>query len=205
MSRLWVTELSYSRSEKPIFSDLNFQITSGQVLVLTGHNGAGKTSLLKTLAGLIQPDRGQVFFQSPQDAMPRVLSADDQAWLGDRVAIKAQWSALQNLQFLSDLRSGTQSDPLNALDELGLFSVRHRLVKTFSQGMKKRLALAALSLTTRPVWLLDEPQAALDRQGIACFEKILDRHLSHHGLAVMASHHDFNHPNARLLPMGYAQ
>lgn len=204
MARLWVSELSYARSEKAIFSDINLEICSGQVLVLNGHNGAGKTSLLKVMAGLIKPDHGQILFQASEAAQPTHLHANDQAWLGDRCALKPQWTAMQNLNFLIDLRGETSHDPLHALDEFGLFAVRHDLVKTFSQGMKKRLALAALSLSARPVWFLDEPQAALDRQGIARFEQVLDRHLTRKGLAVVASHHDIAHPNALYCHLGGA-
>lgn len=211
MSRLWVTELSYARNEQPIFSDLNFQIRAGEVLVLSGRNGAGKTTLLKTLAGLIEPDVGGIFFQ-PGKHLSSPLH-HHQAWLGDRTTLKPQWTALQNLQFLVDLRgrpfhTSSNNDPnhhldslLAALDFFELFKVRHQSVATFSQGMKKRLALAALSLCSAPLWLLDEPQAGLDQQGIARFEQMLDRHLSQQGLVVMASHHTFEHPNAHFLQL----
>ncbi|WP_044408519.1 heme ABC exporter ATP-binding protein CcmA [Thiomicrospira microaerophila] len=192
---LRVQGLSYARGHQLLFSDLCFEVDPGQLLLLIGHNGAGKSTLLKILAGLIEPDQGSIHFShsiasdnhANQDN--HASQAPNQAWLGDRNALKMQWTALQNLAFLASLRPQNQLDPLKALDYFGLFAVRHQLVGRFSQGMKRRLALASLMLTSAPVWLLDEPQAALDTQGISQFEQMLDRHLEAGGIAVMAAHH----------------
>lgn len=166
-----------------LFDDLSLELDAGQLLLLTGHNGAGKSTLLKLLAGLIEPDQGQIRFNSQNK------SQLNQAWLGDRNALKLQWTALQNIEFLASLRPSNHADPFKALDYYGLFSVRHQCVSRFSQGMKRRLALASLLLTSAEVWLLDEPQAALDQQGIVKFEQMLNQHLQAGGMAVMAAHH----------------
>ncbi|UQB42340.1 heme ABC exporter ATP-binding protein CcmA [Thiomicrospira microaerophila] len=183
MARLLVQGLGYSRGHQMLFDDLSLELGAGQLLLLTGHNGAGKSTLLKLLAGLIEPDQGTILFHSPND------SHSNQAWLGDRNALKLQWTALQNLEFLASLRPANHYDPFKALDYFGLFAVRHQSVSRFSQGMKRRLALASLLLTSAQLWLLDEPQAALDQQGIALFEQMLNQHLQAGGIAVMAAHH----------------
>jgi heme exporter protein A len=194
LTRLTVQGLQYTRGHQVLFDGLNLELEPGQLLLLTGHNGAGKSTLLKILAGLIEPDQGCIQFSSLRSQDSNTHNNDEpqlpnQAWLGDRNALKMQWTALQNLAFLASLRPQNQLDPLKALDYFGLFAVRHQLVGRFSQGMKRRLALASFMLTSAPVWLLDEPQAALDTQGISQFEQMLDRHLEGGGIAVMAAHH----------------
>jgi heme exporter protein A len=166
-----------------LFDDLSLELDAGQLLLLTGHNGAGTSTLLKLLAGLLEPDQGKIQFNSQNSAQR------NQAWLGDRNALKLQWTALQNLECLASLRPTNHTDPFKALNYYGLFAVRHQYVSRFSQGMKRRLALASLLLTSAEVWLLAEPQAALDQQGIERFEQMLNQHLHAGGMAVMAAHH----------------
>ena len=213
MARLEVDQLAYARSQTPLFKDLSFNLHARQLLLLNGINGAGKTTLLKILAGLIEPDQGQIHFSLSDNSPTRPAGKiaepmiNHQAWLGDRNALKPQWSALQNIEFLAQLRPQKPSDPLDALNYFGLFKQRHQPVKTFSQGMKRRLALASLLLSSAPLWLLDEPQAALDKQGIVLFEKMLDQHLAQGGLVVMAAHHtvDIEAAQIQLLSLDHYQ
>jgi heme exporter protein A len=172
--------VSFSRADQPILDRLSFRLEAGSLVRLSGRNGAGKSTLLKLLAGLLEPDQGEIRCYAPI------------AWLGDRNGLKLPWSALENLEFLADLRPRNRQNSLKALDQFGLFAQRHQPVSGFSQGMKRRLALASLSLTSAPVWLLDEPQASLDPTGVVLFENLLAQHLEQGGCAIVASHYDWS-------------
>lgn len=198
---LLVKNLGFARNEQPIFTDLSFEVLPGKALVLAGANGAGKTTLLKILAGLIQPDQGEISYVNQS------LQPDLVAWLGVKNSLKLDWTALQNLEFLLSLRAGSavqfqQDDYLTALHRFDLFAQRHQQVKKFSSGMQRRLALAALSLTQAKIWLLDEPQTALDKAGVAKFEQLLSEHLANSGLAVIASHQEIQNCPNQVLQLG---
>lgn len=204
MPRLVVEEISYSRGSQLIIDNLSFQLARGELISITGHNGAGKTTLLKLIAGLLIPEQGLIQLCHADNGQILTPQSNHQAWLGHRNALKDTWTALENLQFLRQLRSANEFDPFKALSMVGLFKQRHTPVQTFSQGMKRRLALASLLLSDAPLWLLDEPQNSLDKEGIALFEQMLARHLENGGLAVMASHHalSLTSPNCRYLKLG---
>lgn len=194
MLRLQVEGLSYTRHIEPIFEPLNFEVESGQLLAIKGRNGAGKTTLLKLLAGLLEADQGRVQLFEQQQPVDLV---EHLAWLGHRNAVKDHLSAMQNLHYLSLLRPQGGLSAIKALDVYGLFDQRHQIVKHFSQGMKRRLALAGLLMSSAKIWLIDEPQASLDQAGIALFEQRLEQHLNQNGMAIIASHH----PLSRLQPI----
>lgn len=204
MPRLVVEAVSYSRGSQLIIDNLSFELAAGELLSITGQNGAGKTTLLKLIAGLLVPEQGSVSLRHADNGVIFSPQADHQAWLGHRNALKDAWTGLENLQFLRQLRVANDFDPLQALSMVGLFKQRHQTVQRFSQGMKRRLALASLLLSSAPLWLLDEPQNSLDKEGIALFEQMLARHLDAGGLAVMASHHalSLTSPNCRYLTLG---
>lgn len=204
MPRLIAEAVSYSRGNQLVIDNVSFELAAGELLSITGHNGAGKTTLLKLIAGLLVPEQGAIKLCDTDNEQILTPQADHQAWLGHRNALKDSWTALENLQFLRQLRSPNEFDPLKALSRVELFKQRHQPVQTFSQGMKRRLALASLLLSSAPLWLLDEPQNSLDKEGIALFEQMLAAHLDAGGLAVMASHHalSLTSPNCRYLTLG---
>jgi len=202
--RLVVEGVSYSRGSQLIIDNLSFGLAAGELLSITGQNGIGKTTLLKLIAGLLIPEQGAIQLCHADNGQILTPQSNHQAWLGHRNALKDTWTALENLLLLRQLRSANEFDPLKALSMVGLFKQRHQPVQTFSQGMKRRLALASLLLTNAPLWLLDEPQNSLDKEGIALFEQMLARHLEADGMALMASHHalSLSTPNCRYLTLG---
>ncbi len=153
--------------------------------MVEGPNGAGKTTLLKTLCGLRRPESGDIQLNSQPIASH---ASSFLSWLGHHNPLKDDLSALENLEMLALLRGHNQHCPLEALHFMQLGKQRHHAVKTFSAGMKRRLALSSLLLSDAPLWILDEPQTALDVNGIRLFEKMVENHLQRSGLLIMTSH-----------------
>lgn len=176
---LEVVGLQCIRGYRALFSDLTFTLEAGQLLLVEGHNGSGKTTLLKTLAGLREPDAGQVLWEAGY--------RQQFVWLGHANGIKDDLTALENLRAME--RRISPPSPLLVLERMGLAGQGHRFPRHFSAGMKRRLALCRLLLSDAPLWILDEPQAALDKAGIQLFEALLSGHLQQGGSVIMTSHH----------------
>ncbi len=181
--------LSCIRNHKTLFAEVSFELSAGQLLLIQGKNGAGKTTLLKLLTGLRKADAGKIEWQGT------LINATDSqfhrqmVWLGHQNPIKDEQTALENLQMLGHIRPRNQQSLIEALHTVGLAQVKHKMVKTFSAGMKRRLCLASLLIADSSLWILDEPQAALDQAGIELFEQLAEQHLRHGGMIVMTSHH----------------
>lgn len=185
-------KLSCMRSHKTLFKALSFELYPGQLLLIEGKNGAGKTTLLKLLTGLRRPDNGEVLWNQIHITQPEAEFYSQLAWLGHQTPLKDDQTALENLNMLSQIRPRNQTSYIDALGTLNLGHTKHKLVKTFSAGMKRRLCLASLLLAQTPLWILDEPQASLDKEGIAIFEMLATQHLDAGGMIVMTSHHPVN-------------
>lgn len=183
--QLSVTGLGGRRGDKVLFENLGFTVPGGSALALRGPNGVGKTTLLLTLAGLIGPDAGIISVQGAPAAGPPLLH-----YLGHQNAIKPRLSALDNLQFWASVNGGAGTDTRAALDQLGLGAIAHLDAGYLSAGQGRRLALARLLVSRRPVWLLDEPLAGLDTAGDALAGALIDAHLSAGGLLIAATHDD---------------
>jgi heme exporter protein A len=202
---LEVVGLHCTRGYRALFSDLAFTLEAGQLLLVEGHNGSGKTTLLKTLVGLREPDAGQVLWEQQPIQTWGAEYRQQFVWLGHSNGIKDDLTALENLQMMQALGdlppipspspargAGSKSSlqPKAVLERMGLAGNGHRFPRHFSAGMKRRLALSRLLLSSARLWILDEPQAALDRAGIQLFESILAEHLQQGGSAIMTSHHE---------------
>jgi heme exporter protein A len=175
-----------------LFSDLDFTVESGQWLMLTGDNGSGKSTLLRIIAGLIRPDAGAVHWQGA------ARQPGDPAWhaamlyQGHATGWKEQLTARENLLQQAWLDLGPDADhPAGvqaALDRVGLGRQRDLPFMRLSAGQRRRVGLARLAFSQRPLWLLDEPNTALDTAGQALFADLLDTHLAGGGCAVVATH-----------------
>jgi heme exporter protein A len=175
---LTVTDLSVARGGAPVLSGVSFVVNAGSVLVLRGPNGIGKTTLLRTLAGLQPALSGTVSF--PGDAGAYASHAD---------GIKAQLTVTENLAFWADVH-GTKM-PDSVLGAFDLDDLRTRLAGTLSAGQKRRLGLARLGVIGRKVLFLDEPTVSLDGFSVKMFANWLrNDHLAHGGIAVIATHVD---------------
>lgn len=182
--RLVAAGLSARRGERLLFSGLDFILGPGQLLLITGPNGAGKTTLLRLVAGALSPETGTLVWQGiDDDARPQALMHI----LSHRAAIKPRLTLSEDLAFWQAV-NGPGPDAFEALDRVGLGGLDWLEAGLLSAGQQRRLALARLIVSPRPVWLLDEPTAALDRAGDAMVGAMLGDHLAQGGLAICATH-----------------
>ena len=188
MNALSVTDLAVSRGGLPVLEGLGFTLAPGRALVLRGPNGIGKTTLLRTLAGLQPPLDGQISV-SPE-AMAYAAHAD---------GLKATLSVTENLRFWASVYgTGTIA---RALDDMNLRQLADRAAMSLSAGQKRRLGLARLLVTGRPIWVLDEPTVSLDAASVALFAEAVRTHLAGGGAALMATHIDLGIPEAEVLDL----
>ncbi len=194
--KLEVRNLSCIRDERVLFSSLNFTLNSGQVLLIEGRNGAGKTSLLRILTSFRKPDEGDLFWNDEliDDAQEFY---QDTAYIGHNNGLKESLTAEENLRYSQSLAISTLSID-DALEQVGLNGYQETFVRFMSAGQKRRLALARLLCTHKPLWILDEPFTSLDRASIKLFEKFIENHANQGGLVIMTSHHDTSIPHTLL-------
>lgn len=179
-----------------MFGPLEFHVDTGEALLVQGDNGAGKTTLLRVLAGLLRPSAGRVEIDGR--AASTAERARFVAYLGHLPAMKPDLDALQNLHFLCGLHGRrARQMPGNALAVVGLAGHEDTLVRHLSAGQKRRLALARMWLSPAPLWLLDEPYANLDLEGINLVNRMISAHLRGGGAALVTTHGAYAAPPVR--------
>jgi heme exporter protein A len=182
--RIIVENLACRRSGRLVFEHVSFTLAPGEALLVTGRNGAGKSSLLGLLAGRLRPDAGTV---RAEDIGERTL-AECLHLVAHRDALKSALTAEENLVFARDLLGDPGLSPREALDAVGLQHAAMLPVAYLSAGQRRRVALARLLVAHRPVWLLDEPTAALDAAAQDALLHLMTAHLAGGGLVVAATH-----------------
>ena len=187
-TRLAVRDLAVARGGLRAVEGLSFSLSAGQALVLRGPNGIGKTTVLRTLAGLQPAVAGEV--EAPAESL---------AYAGHADGLKSALSVTENLRFWSDVFGGPGIDA--ALERMNLRELALRPAHALSAGQKRRLGLARLMVTGRPVWLLDEPTVSLDTASVALFTGVLRDHLGQGGAALIATHIDLGLPEAEILDL----
>lgn len=196
--QLDVSSLGCIRSGKVLFRHLDLQVQSGQILLVQGGNGVGKSTLLRTLAGLLPWRAGQLQWCGQPSAARDAAYQQSLAYLGHQTGMHDALSPLENIAFSLHLM-GCQNDPtrtMAALADLGLAAVADRPMAQLSQGQRRRAGLARVWLSQRPLWLLDEPDNALDAQGMEWLAQALKDHVACNGLAVVVSHRGLAMPSA---------
>jgi heme exporter protein A len=183
-----VSNLAVARGGVTVLQGLGFAVQGGQALVLRGPNGAGKTTLLRTLAGLQPPVAGTI------DAFP-----DAVAYAAHADGLKAPLTVAENLGFWAAVYGGPAPD--RAIRALNLASLTHRRAGELSAGQKRRLGLARLLVTGRPLWLLDEPTVSLDAASVTLFAGVVRGHMAEGGAAIIATHADLGLPEAETLDL----
>jgi heme exporter protein A len=200
---LQVRGLAFSRNDEPVFGPLDASVDAGEALLVQGGNGAGKTTLLRVLAGLLRADAGEVLLDG--SAARADTRARFMAYLGHLPGLKADLSAVRNLEFLCGLHGRRpRQTPAAAMGITGLAGFEDAPLRTLSAGQKKRLGLARLWLSPAPLWLLDEPYANLDLDGITLVNRMVQAHLRSGGAALITTHGAYAAPpvRTRLLELG---
>jgi heme exporter protein A len=205
ISRLHVENLTLARGERQLFAGLSFSLTRGEAAALTGANGAGKTSLLRAVAGLLRPEAGAVRFQDDANAEIEADVARSQGLhlLGHHDGLKTTRTAAEELRFWTRWLGGEASSLAKAIEALQLSPLLQLEVRKLSAGQRRRLALARLIAAPRPLWLLDEPMAPLDQERRAQFGDLMRAHLGGGGM-ILAAVHDALPIPARELKVGLA-
>ncbi|XYD07815.1 heme ABC exporter ATP-binding protein CcmA [Methylobacterium sp. NMS12] len=182
--RLSVDNLACRRSGRRIFANLSFALGPGDALAITGRNGAGKSSLLAILSGRLRADAGRIDVADVGEAsLPECLHV-----VGHRDGLKSSLTAGENLLFAQRLLGAPRLDPGAALERLGLGHAHDLPVAYLSAGQRRRVALARLLVCARPLWLLDEPTAALDTASQAVLAGLMEGHRAGGGLVIAATH-----------------
>lgn len=182
---LEVSDLACSRGERRLFGNLSFSIAAGEAMVVTGPNGAGKTTLLRAMAGFIRADSGHVRLQGASDdeALPENLH-----FVGHRDGLKGALTVRENLALAPELLDCGGVPIETAAERLALLSLLDLPVAVLSAGQRRRVALARLLVAARPIWLLDEPTAALDSASQEIVAGLLAEHVAAGGIVVAATH-----------------
>ena len=184
--------LACIRDTNVLFENLSFSVESGQMLVIEGKNGSGKTSLLRILSGIRQQDEGSVNWCGENIDKLGAAYRQDIAYLGHNNGIKHELTAIENLQMVRIYGKISDRSVDDVLETIGLLDKADLKTSNLSAGQKRRLAMARLLLTDCCLWILDEPLTALDKAGIQLFEGLLNQHITGGGIAVLSSHHDIN-------------
>ncbi len=184
---LTASGLAVFRGERLVFRDLSFALGRGEALLLRGANGAGKSSLLRALAGLTPLAAGKLLWEGEDALEDSVAHARRIAWLGHLDAVKPALTAAENV-----------SDPA-ALQAVGLAAYAALPARLLSAGQKRRLAIARVIATAAPLWLLDEPSTGLDAASEAQFIGICEKHLASGGVIIASTHTQLELDRAKTL------
>lgn len=188
---LQARQLACERDGRWLFEGLDLTIRSGDIVRIEGPNGSGKTTLLKLLAGQLSDYQGELFWNGAPLRKVREHFLANLLYLGHSPGIKAGLSPLENLAWYQALSGerGNESQRLSALEQVGLGGFEDVLAGQLSAGQQRRVALARLTLTRRPLWVLDEPFSAIDHQGVAALEAQLSAHAQAGGSILVTTHH----------------
>ena len=199
MSKLIVSDLTCQRGYNELFSNLSFELNSGEILRVSGANGSGKTSLLKILAGLNSAESGRLSINNN-----KVGSYDYQSdifYLGHLPALSPELHCKENLDYLTQLNTSSNQALDEALTNVGLKNFEYEYAANLSAGQKRRVVLSALFITQSKVWLLDEPFTALDADGINVIETQITKYCDNGGICVLTTHQKCNLPSLRTLTL----
>lgn len=209
MALLEAKEITVVRGERQLFQQLNLSIFSGEIWQIQGPNGAGKSSFLRVLVGLLPPQQGCVYFHCRPLQDTRQLLHQELLYIGHKVGIKTELTALENLEYFFGVRTLhphltrlTKSERVELsyqiLEQLGLVGLEDVPAMQLSAGQQRRIALAQLWISAAKLWVLDEPFTALDYQGIQLLESQFEAHIEQGGSIIFTSHQNLKERHHRI-------
>ena len=203
---LTVHELACARGDKRLFSKLDFSVNAGEWLHIRGQNGAGKTSLLRLLAGLSVPAEGEIRWNGVSITDSESNYRENLLYFGHHGALKEDLTALENLAFASAIdgiawHESAEDIALRALYRLGLKGREDLPVRVLSAGQKRRVMLARLLTRKSALWVLDEPFTALDVGAVELLSTLITEHIANGGMAVLTSHQTMPIPGGRVVQL----
>ncbi|SIQ88903.1 heme exporter protein A [Rhizobium sp. RU20A] len=200
---LSVEGLAARRGEDYVFRDITVRLEAGEALVVTGPNGSGKSTFLRAVAGLLKPDLGEVHVSGTHTPVER--TAELCHYLGHRNAMKRELTVEENLgfwkSFFGDVAPARGMTITEAAEAVGLPGILHLPYGYLSAGQQRRMAMAKLIVAGRPIWILDEPTAALDAASETLFADLVLRHRSAGGIVLAATHQPLGFEGAKSLVM----
>ncbi|WP_101775333.1 cytochrome c biogenesis heme-transporting ATPase CcmA [Pasteurella oralis] len=190
--QLKTEKLACQRGGKILFTELNLIVNSGDFVQIEGHNGIGKTSLLRILVGLAQQLEGNVFWNDELIQKQREAYQYDLLYLGHHSGIKPELTAWENLKFYQHISACEQDEERlwQVLETVGLLGREDIPAAQLSAGQQRRIALARLWLSNAPLWILDEPFTAIDKKGVQVLTALFEQHVQQGGIVIFTSHQD---------------
>ncbi len=199
MMRLEARDLVCQRGGREVFAGLSFSVRAGEALLLMGPNGAGKTSLLRLIAGLLRAAGGSLALAGGD---PELTLPEQAHYLGHQDALKPSLSVAENLRFWIQYYGNPAAPAHDALAQVGLEDLADLPAAFLSAGQRRRLSIARLLAVRRPIWLLDEPTAALDAASQARLADLMQKQLAGGGLLIAATHGPLGLVGSRELRLG---
>lgn len=199
MLRLIAENVSCTRGGRIVFEGLSFSVASGEAALITGRNGAGKSSLLRLIAGLVSVSQGRLSLEGTDASAPIQGHCH---YAGHADALKGALSVVENLDFWRNLYGAPWYATHKALARLAIDHLADLPAAYLSAGQRRRLALARLFVSHRPIWLLDEPTSALDVTTQGMFAEAMSDHLADGGMILAATHADIGIPGTQVITIG---
>ena len=190
--KLTATDLTLFRGDRCLFKGLSFALNSGELLLLEGRNGCGKTSLLRAIAGLLELESGAVSWNDAPVQKDRQFFKNSMVWMSHKVGFNGDLTLAENLRYEANLRLQSGLDFDDVLKRLGLNRLKRLPMRSLSAGQQRRVALARLLMSAAELWMMDEPVTNLDREGRALVTELVSEHLANDGMVIMAAHQDVN-------------
>ncbi len=189
-AKLSAAGLTLFRGERCLFRDLSFALNPGELLLLEGRNGSGKTSLMRAIAGLLEFESGEVYWDGNPVREFRQAFHGEMIWVAHRTGLKLDLTLVENLGFEGKLRAPSPADFDDVLERLEIQRLKRLPVRSLSAGQQRRVALARMLLSEARLWLMDEPVTNLDRDGRKLVVQLVNEHLGRGGMCIMAAHQD---------------
>jgi len=189
-AQLAADALTLFRGDRCLFKGLSFALNPGELLLLKGRNGSGKTSFLRAIAGLLELESGSVLWNEVAVSKEPQVFQNSLVWMAHQVGFKGDLTLLENLHYEAALRPQSDQDLEDVLKRLGLNRLKRLPMRSLSAGQRRRVALARMLLSDAQLWIMDEPVANLDSEGRALVIELIREHLAADGMVLMAAHQD---------------